>query len=239
MSQSLLDKIKAETEKRKPFDKVPWFKAKPENTIRILPNLTDPEDLPFVTKAIHWLDKKDNQFGFFVACLKGLGAKCPLCEKYQSIPQDDKNRSKYRPLNYNFYNVWDYSGGGSHAVFKMPVTLHEQVMMYATDLGGNVFDYKVGYDWKLTKTIKAGFPNYMIRPVPTATAFKGTKEGYDLSKLFIKNDLETMRNFLGEDTSTASYHSSEEDEEDLESAVPDHRPQGDDLNAMLKSVGIE
>ncbi len=242
MSTTLLDRIKQESEKRKPYEKVPWWTPKAENTIRILPNLKDSEELPFITRTVHWLEKDTsaNQFGFFAGCMKNLGEKCPVCEKYYSISADNqKARSKFRPANYNFYNVYDYAGGGGHGVFKIPNTLNEQIMMYATDLGGNVFDYKTGYDWKLTKTMKAGFPNYMIRPVSSPSVFKGTRDGYDLTKLFTRNDLEVLKKYLGEGTTTTESPDVEYEQEAEESpALSSAVPTGDDLDSMLKSVGI-
>jgi len=241
---SLLDKIRAEQEvlkKKKEsfggggkFEKIDWFKPEEgDNLVRLLPN-GNPDELPYVKVAIHYISvkKKDGSIakGVPVRCAKDLsGDDCPLCDAVSALYNgSDKDREKakemrareaylFNVVNFKDRKVQPYSAG---------ITVYEEFLNYIGDVGPEVFDVEAGYNFRLTKKVDPRKPKnlgvkYSVRidVKPTALPSKLRvllDEAVDLNTLYAETDLELMNRYL----KGIGFAVEETEDEDEEEYVP-------------------
>lgn len=150
------------------YEKVDWFQASiGDNTIRILPHWSEPEDkFFFVQKTIHFLPKKLNSGKIVsvpVPCMEMQDKTCIACEAYTELKaQDSSDADTFRPVKRFLYNVIDYGivngvrkGSPAVKVYAAPVSVHTDVMIYVEELDEAFWSVDNGRDWKIKKTVDA------------------------------------------------------------------------------------
>lgn len=245
----LMDKLRKEKERLEKeaetrgsgnFEKVEWWRPqKGDNLIRILPNLADPDgELPFKSVRTHFIgiEKKDGgTVNIPVRCLQDFGEDCPVCNEYEKLIRSDKEKAKaFRARESYIYAIIDYKTKTIHP-YQCPVTVHEQIMGFAEDFGGNIFSLEEGRDWKLVKKVDPRKPamlgvTYAVRPSMKDTALPAKLEGLlegapDFDKLFEDKERAKMLKWLGHDVEDVADEGPEDtgtDEDfDLESEFED------------------
>lgn len=212
------------------FEKIEWFKPKTgDNTIRLIPNLSDIENSVLIVK-VHYLPtttKDGKEVNVPVRCLQDYkdSETCPACKMNKRLYEEgDKDGAKtFRAKEQFIYTVLDYTGK-KIAPYAMPMSAHETIVSYMSDLGESIFDLDEGRDWKLVKKVdpakgKIFGTEYTIRPSMKESSvpekFRAlVEEQTSLTEIYPEDNLEAskkrMLELLG-----ASTESDEDEEDDV------------------------
>jgi len=136
-------------------------------------------DLFYKRFGVHWINGKR------FLCPKVEGDDCPICETvnelYASGTEEDVAIAKdIRMKKRHWVNIVELNEDGTYAttpkVYEFGVKLFDTMLDYCLDEDyDNISDPDVGYDFKIIKKKKDGFPNYdSSKPVKTSTAIDAT-----------------------------------------------------------------
>lgn len=142
-----------------------WKPSEPRQMIRIFEFESDGEIFTCIEDKTHWrIDPR--QSGSNVPC---LGSNCAICDLKDSLP--DKTWNRIKPSRKILVNAVVRKLDGKkdqQVVAQLPATVAEKILEYAAQFaeedGENVFDYKHGRDFRITKTGEGLKTRYDVTP---------------------------------------------------------------------------
>jgi len=233
---SMLDKIRDEQariakkkESQGGFEKVDWYKPEEgDNLIRILP-AAKADDLPFKVVHLHYISIKKRDGGIVngipVRCHEDFGEECPLCsavrELYTGTDKQKETAKQIRAREVYLYNIINFKDRKVQP-YAAGITVHEEILTYAGDVGLGIFGEDGGHNWKVTKKIDPRKPKnlgikYSVRmdikesDIPSKLKVL-LESATDLDSLYADKEMANVNAYL----ESLGFEGSEEEEDEVD-----------------------
>lgn len=193
MAKSMIERLKEERErmmnKGKSNDGINWFKMPKtddaEVKVRILPaknyfndkgKVNDEPNLFYKKFGVHWINGKKT------VCPKHThGEACPICETVNNLynngsEEDIATAKQFKVQKRHLVNLVTVNSDGSYSedvhVYEFGPKILDNILGWCVDEDYyDITDPKEGYDYRIIKKKKDGFPNYdESKPVKNASA---------------------------------------------------------------------
>lgn len=240
---SMLDKIREEQariakkkESQGGFEKIDWYKPEEgDNLIRILPAVKA-DDLPFKVVHLHYISIKKRDGGIVngipVRCHEDFGEECPICaavrELYSGSEKQKETAKQIRAREVYLYNIINFKDRKVQP-YAAGITVHEEILTYAGDVGLGIFSEDGGHNWKVTKKIDPRKPKnlgikYSVRmdikesDIPSKLKVL-LENATDLDSLYADKEMANVNAYL-ESIGMEGGEEEDEDEIDTRKAAP-------------------